>query len=95
LQNASGTSASLTLEAIFTAVLAWRLYRENMNGRAWTAMTLLPAGGVVLASWLFGAFPGPSAPRCRPRSVYFNQQTGQSRTKAWIPRRDADMPQLT
>ncbi len=50
LQHTSGTSASLmlTLEALFTAVLAWRLYRETMDGRVWTAMALLLAGGMVL-----------------------------------------------
>jgi drug/metabolite transporter (DMT)-like permease len=50
LQNTSGTSASLmlTLEALFTAVLAWRLYRETMGGRVWAAMLLLLAGGMVL-----------------------------------------------
>jgi drug/metabolite transporter (DMT)-like permease len=50
LQNTSGTSASLmlTLEALFTAVLAWWLYRETMDGRVWTAMALLLAGGMVL-----------------------------------------------
>lgn len=50
LQNTSGTSASLmlTLEALFTAVLAWRLYRETMDGRFWAAMILLLAGGMVL-----------------------------------------------
>lgn len=50
LQNTSGTSASLmlTLEALFTAVLAWRLYRETMNGRVWAAMALLLTGGLVL-----------------------------------------------
>ena len=50
LQNTSGTSASLmlTLEALFTAVLAWRLYHETMDGRVWTAMALLLAGGMVL-----------------------------------------------
>lgn len=50
LQRTSGTSASLmlTLEALFTAVLAWRLYRETMDGRVWTAMALLLAGGMVL-----------------------------------------------
>ena len=37
LQHTSGTSASLmlTLEALFTALLAWRLYRETMDGRVW------------------------------------------------------------
>ncbi|MCU0919251.1 MAG: DMT family transporter [Burkholderiaceae bacterium] len=50
LQNTSGTSASLmlTLEALFTAVLAWRLYHETMDGRVWSAVTLLLAGGIVL-----------------------------------------------
>jgi drug/metabolite transporter (DMT)-like permease len=50
LQHTSGTSASLmlTLEALFTAVLAWRLYRETMGGRVWAAMALLFAGGMVL-----------------------------------------------
>ena len=50
LQNTSGTSASLmlTLEALFTAVLAWRLYRETLDGRVWAAMALLLAGGMVL-----------------------------------------------
>jgi len=50
LQNTSGTSASLmlTLEALFTAVLAWRLYHETMDGRVWTAMALLLAGGMLL-----------------------------------------------
>jgi drug/metabolite transporter (DMT)-like permease len=50
LQHTSGTSASLmlTLEALFTAALAWLLYRETMDGRVWTAMLLLLAGGAVL-----------------------------------------------
>lgn len=50
LQHTSGTSASLmlTLEALFTAVLAWRLYRETMDGRVWAAMALLLAGGLLL-----------------------------------------------
>ena len=50
LQHTSGTSASLmlTLEALFTAVLAWRLYHETLGGRVWTAMVLLLAGGLVL-----------------------------------------------
>ena len=50
LQRTSGTSASLmlTLEAVFTAILAWRLYRESMGSRVWTALLLLFAGCVVL-----------------------------------------------
>ena len=50
LLHNSGTSASLmlTLEGLFTAVLAWRLYRETMDARVWIAMPLLLAGGIVL-----------------------------------------------
>jgi len=50
LQHTSGTSASLmlTLEALFTAVLARLFYRETMDTRVWTAMLLLLAGGVIL-----------------------------------------------
>jgi len=50
LQRTSGTGASLmlTLEALFTAVLAWRLYGETMDRRVWAAMLLLLAGGVLL-----------------------------------------------
>lgn len=50
LQRTSATSASLmlTLEALFTAVLAWRLYGEVMDRRVRVAMALLLAGGAVL-----------------------------------------------
>lgn len=50
LQRTSGASASLmlTLEALFTALLAWRLYRESMDARVRVAMALLLAGGAVL-----------------------------------------------
>ena len=50
LQHTSGTSASLmlTLEALFTVVLARQLYRETMDARVWMAMALLLAGGIVL-----------------------------------------------
>jgi drug/metabolite transporter (DMT)-like permease len=50
LQRTSATSASLmlTLEALFTALLAWMLYREVMDRRVWTALLLMLAGGIVL-----------------------------------------------
>ena len=50
LQRTSGASASLmlTLEALFTAILAWYLYGESMDRRVWFAMLLLLAGGVAL-----------------------------------------------
>lgn len=50
LQHTSGASAALmlTLEAVFTAVLAWRMYGETMDRRVWVAMLLLLAGGLTL-----------------------------------------------
>ena len=50
LQHTSGASASLmlTLEALFTALLARLLYREVMDRRVWAAVLLLLAGGLVL-----------------------------------------------
>src|SRR5450631_4711585 len=50
LQRTSATSASLmlTLEAVFTAVLAWSMYRETIDRRVRTAMLLLVVGGVLL-----------------------------------------------
>lgn len=50
LQHTSGTSASLmlTLEAVFTAVLARLWYRETMDRRVVLAMSLLTLGGMVL-----------------------------------------------
>lgn len=50
LQHTSGTGASLmlTLEALFTALLARLLYGESMDRRVWAAMLLLLAGGMVL-----------------------------------------------
>lgn len=50
LQRTSGPSASLmlTLEALFTALLAWRLYGETMDKRVAVAMLFLTAGGISL-----------------------------------------------
>ena len=50
LQHTSGSSASLmlTLEAVFTAVLAWRWYGETLDKRVIAAVVLLLTGGVVL-----------------------------------------------
>lgn len=51
LQRTSGVSASLmlTLEAVFTALLAWRLYGETLDRRVVLAMASLVFGGFVLA----------------------------------------------
>jgi len=50
LQHTSGIGASLmlTLEALFTALLAQLLYRETMDQRVWMAMLFLLAGGMAL-----------------------------------------------
>ena len=50
LQRSSGTGASLmlSLEAVFTAFLAWGLYGETMDRRVWTGVLLLLAGGIAL-----------------------------------------------
>jgi drug/metabolite transporter (DMT)-like permease len=50
LQHTSGASASLmlTLEAVFTAILAWYWYHEVLDRRVVAAVLLLMAGGVVL-----------------------------------------------
>lgn len=50
LQHTSGTSASLmlTLEALFTAVLAWLLYKESLDRRVQWAMLSLLVGGLLL-----------------------------------------------
>jgi len=52
LQHTSGASASLmlALEALFTAVLAWRLYAETIDRRVAAAMALLLAGALVLVA---------------------------------------------
>lgn len=52
LQRTSGAGASLmlTLEAVFTAVLAWALYGETLGRRVLAAMALLLAGGLVLVT---------------------------------------------
>lgn len=50
LQHTSGASASLllTLEAVFTVILAYGLYREQIDKRVGLAITLITLGGVVL-----------------------------------------------
>lgn len=51
LQRTSGASASLmlTLEAVFTALLARAWYRETMDRRVAAALLLMTGGGVALA----------------------------------------------
>jgi drug/metabolite transporter (DMT)-like permease len=46
---AADTSLLLNLEAVLTALLAWVVFRENADRRIVLGMTLIVAGGVVLA----------------------------------------------
>lgn len=59
---ASTASLLLNLEAVFTALLAWFLFRENFDRRIAAGMLTIVAGGFVLA-WApagRGGFPGGS-----------------------------------
>lgn len=57
--DASAASLLLNLEAVFTAVLAWVIFRENADRRIVLGMALIVAGGIVLA-WPAGG--GGAAP---------------------------------
>jgi len=48
--EASTASLLLNLEAVFTAVLAWIVFRENVDRRVFAGMLAIVAGGVLL-SW--------------------------------------------
>lgn len=58
---ASGASLLLNAEAVFTALLAWFVFRENFDRRVALGMLAIVAGGLVLA------WPGPMGwPQWRP-----------------------------
>lgn len=48
--DAAAASLLLNLEAVFTAVMAWLVFRENVDRRVFLGMVAIVAGGVVL-SW--------------------------------------------
>ena len=48
--DAATASLLLNLEAVFTAALAWIVFRENVDRRVFAGMAAIVAGGVVL-SW--------------------------------------------
>lgn len=48
LAPASTASLLLNLEGVFTALLAWTLFREHVNRRTAAGMLLIVAGGLVL-----------------------------------------------
>src|SRR4029078_4818593 len=49
--NASTTSPLLNLESVFTAALAWFVFKENFDRRVAVGMALITAGGVAV-TWL-------------------------------------------
>src|ERR1700722_5903872 len=55
--SAANASLLLNLEAVFTALLAWIVFRENADRRVVLGMALIVAGGAILA-WSPGALPG-------------------------------------
>jgi drug/metabolite transporter (DMT)-like permease len=64
LQATDAASASLTLnlEGVFTALLAWFLFRENFDRRVVLGMGLIVGGGIVLASSSHLAIHGMAGP---------------------------------
>src|SRR5215813_11248474 len=58
---ASGAALLLNAEAVFTALLAWFIFRENFDRRIALGMSLIVAGAVVL-SWPGEAGFGAAAP---------------------------------
>jgi drug/metabolite transporter (DMT)-like permease len=56
--SAASASLLLNLEAVFTALLAWIVFRENTDRRVVLGMTLIVAGAVVLAG---RSVPHPTA----------------------------------
>ena len=47
--DAASASLLLNLEAVFTAVMAWVVFRENVDRRVFAGMAAIVAGGVLLA----------------------------------------------
>ena len=61
---ASATSLFLNLEGVFTALLAWIVFRENVDRRIMLGMVAIVAGGALLAwqgRFEWGGFSGPLA----------------------------------
>lgn len=48
--DASGASLLLNLEAVLTALIAWTVFRENVDRRIFAGMVAIVAGGVLLSA---------------------------------------------
>src|SRR5438105_2284122 len=57
---AASASLLLNLEGVFTALIAWFVFRENFDRRIALGIAAIVAGGAVL-SWMPGPTAGPSA----------------------------------
>ena len=60
--SAANASLLLNLEAVFSALLAWIVFRENADRRVVLGMALIVAGGAILA-WSPGALRADAAAR--------------------------------
>ncbi|HEY2337259.1 MAG TPA: DMT family transporter [Burkholderiales bacterium] len=60
LQRTDGSTASLllNLEAVFTALLAWVVFRENVDRRVFLGMAAIVAGGAILSAGELSAGSG-------------------------------------
>jgi drug/metabolite transporter (DMT)-like permease len=61
---ASGASLLLNLEAVFTVVIAWAVFRENINSHIAAGLAAIVAGGLVLSwtgSFQLAEYAGPLA----------------------------------
>jgi drug/metabolite transporter (DMT)-like permease len=59
--DAASASLLLNLEAVFTAVMAWVVFRENVDRRVLAGMAAIVAGGVALA-WQTPGVRGTAGP---------------------------------
>jgi drug/metabolite transporter (DMT)-like permease len=57
--DASAASLLLNLEAVFTAAIAWTVFRENVDRRIFLGMLAIVAGGLLLS---LGEAPGAGTP---------------------------------
>jgi len=60
--DSASASLTLNLEGVFTALLAWFVFKENFDRRIFVGMTLIVAGGVILSlgpAARAGGFLGP------------------------------------
>jgi len=60
--DSASASLTLNLEGVFTALLAWFVFKENFDRRIFIGMTLIVAGGVILSFGPAARAGGPLGP---------------------------------